>query len=124
MLKEEIPILSNAVIVGDKRKYLISLLVLSTEENSIHLIPETIQALTNLGMPNIKTIADAKSDPAFIDYIQKNIDIVNSKAISRASNIRKWAILDHDFSIEGSELTPTMKVKRNVVYQKYIDIIE
>ena len=42
MLKEEIPIVSNAVIIGDKRKYLIALLTLSTEENSTKLIAESI----------------------------------------------------------------------------------
>ena len=52
------------------------------------------------------------------------INLVNAKAVSRAATIKRWAILDHDFSIDNGELTPTMKVKRNVVYKKYNAIIE
>ena len=49
---------------------------------------------------------------------------MNSKAISRAATIKRWIILDNDFSIDAGELTPTMKVKRNFVYKKYYSIIE
>ena len=49
---------------------------------------------------------------------------MNSKAISRAATLRRWIILDNDFSIDTGELTPTMKVKRNFVYKKYNAIIE
>ena len=49
---------------------------------------------------------------------------MNSKAISRAATIKRWAILDNDFTIDGGELTPTMKVKRNFVHKKYNAIIE
>ena len=45
---------------------------------------------------------------------------MNANVISRASTIRRWTILDNDFSIDTGELTPTMKIKRNVVYKKYI----
>jgi long-subunit acyl-CoA synthetase (AMP-forming) len=41
--------------------------------------------------------------------------MVNSKAISRVTQVKKWKILDRDFSIEGGELTPTLKVKRKVI---------
>eukprot|EP00828_Plagiopyla_frontata_P024037 TRINITY_DN306_c0_g2_i3.p1 TRINITY_DN306_c0_g2~~TRINITY_DN306_c0_g2_i3.p1 ORF type:complete len:404 (-),score=54.75 TRINITY_DN306_c0_g2_i3:107-1318(-) len=124
MLKEQIPILSNAVILGDNKKYLVALLTLSTEENSTSLIPESIQILNNNNIFDVETIADVKANPDFREYIQKRIDEVNSNAISRASNIRKWAILDNDFSIDAGEITPTMKVKRNIVCKKYLKVIE
>lgn len=57
------------MIIGDKRRYLIALLALSTEEDSTKLIAESIQTLQNNDMPNIKTIAEAKADPKFRDYI-------------------------------------------------------
>ena len=63
MLKEQIPILSNAVIIGDKRKYLIALLTLSTEENSTYLLPESIQILNNNNIFGVETIADTKANP-------------------------------------------------------------
>jgi long-subunit acyl-CoA synthetase (AMP-forming) len=49
---------------------------------------------------------------------------VNSKAVSRVAQIKKWRILDKDFSIEGGELTPTLKVKRKVVHKLHQDLIE
>lgn len=57
-------------------------------------------------------------------YIQKCVEQVNSKAQSRVSQIKKWKILDHDFSIEGGELTPTLKVKRKVVNKVHSETIE
>jgi hypothetical protein len=54
--------------------------------------------------------------------IEQGINEANKKAISKAHFIRKWDIID-DFSV-GVELTPTMKLKRNVVEKKYNEIIE
>lgn len=45
-------------------------------------------------------------------------------AVSKAAFVRKWAIVDGDFSIDGGELTPTMKLKRKVVYKKFEALIE
>lgn len=47
-----------------------------------------------------------------------NINIFYS-AVSKAAYLRKWILIDGDFTIDGGELTPTMKVKRKVVYKKY-----
>ena len=57
-------------------------------------------------------------------YVQIAIDQVNSKAVSNAQLIRKWTFLPQDFSIESGELTPTHKVKRKIINQKYAKIIE
>jgi long-chain-fatty-acid--CoA ligase ACSBG len=51
------------------------------------------------------------------------MEIVNEKAISRAARVQKFRILPCDFSIEGGEFTPTIKVKRKVVAEKYHDYI-
>ena len=57
-------------------------------------------------------------------YIQKCIDQVNSKATSRVTQIKKWKIIEKDFSIDGGELTPSLKIKRKFIVKKYHDIIE
>jgi len=49
---------------------------------------------------------------------------VNEKALSRVTQIKKWRILDRDFSIEGGELTPTLKLKRKVINKIHAEIIE
>lgn len=49
---------------------------------------------------------------------------VNARAVSRAQYLRKWLVLPGDFTLEGGELTPTMKLKRSAVYTKYLPSIE
>jgi long-subunit acyl-CoA synthetase (AMP-forming) len=59
-----------------------------------------------------------------LDFIQNAIDKVNAKANSRVHQIKRWAILDRDFSVGGGELTPTLKVKRKLVVKKFNAVIE
>ncbi|MGA8988144.1 AMP-dependent synthetase/ligase [Aeromicrobium sp.] len=61
-----------------------------------------------------KSYAEIVSSPEMHDVIQAQIDELNTK-INRWETIKKFAILDHDLSIESGEITPSMKVKRNVV---------
>ena len=55
------------------------------------------------------------------ELIQQHLDEVNSR-YARVEQIKKFAILDHDLSQETGELTPTLKVKRNVINDKYEDL--
>jgi len=48
----------------------------------------------------------------------------NTKAISNAQKIQKWALISKEFSEKGSELTPTLKLKRKVTAEKYHDVVE
>ena len=77
-----------------------------------------------LGVRGKTTIADIRKEPAVLNYIDKCVESVNARAQSRVSQIKRWRILDRDFSIEGGELTPTLKIKRKVIYKMHIDAIE
>ena len=57
--------------------------------------------------------------PALKKIIQQGIDVANDKAISKAQRVQRFIILDADFSVDGGELTPTLKMKRNIINQKY-----
>ena len=55
----------------------------------------------------------------FLQGIQDRIDVVNSNAAFRAAEVRKFCVLEHEFSISSGELGPTLKLKRHVVTKKY-----
>ena len=109
-----IPIVSQAIVVGDRRKFLACLLTLD---------PEKLEANVKQAGSNAKTLEEAIACEAFRNHIQIQIDDVNA-TLARVQTIKKFEIVPQDFSVETGELTPTMKVKRKVVREKYADIIE
>ena len=94
------PLVSQCVVVGDRRPYLVALITLDPDEAG-----------------TLEAGADARA------MIAEHIDEVNRK-FARVEQVKKFAILDHDLSQETGELTPTLKVKRAVVVDKYADEIE
>jgi long-chain-fatty-acid--CoA ligase ACSBG len=115
-------IISNVVVLGDDKKYLSALITLKTDSDG-NLMKEVTDVLKEIGS-DATNIVEAINCDKTKHYIQKTIDEVNKKAVSRAQLIRKWTILPKEFSFEGGELTPTLKIKRKVVAQKYAKIIE
>ncbi|XP_039762091.1 very long-chain-fatty-acid--CoA ligase bubblegum isoform X1 [Pararge aegeria] len=120
-----------AVLIGDRRKFLAILLTLKAKVDSNtgdaldELEPETCKWVASLGCKatTISEIIKTK-DPAVYKAIEEGIARANKQAISNAQKIQKFAILPADFSMNTGELGPTLKIKRNVVYEKYKDIIE
>ena len=104
-----IPVVQQAVVLGDRKKYLAALLTLDPER----VVAEAAAA----GSP-AKTVEEAASCATFRKHLQRQIDDVN-KTLARVQTIKKFTILPRELSIEGGELTPTMKVKRKVVNEKY-----
>ena len=72
----------------------------------------------SLEINDITTTDEAIKSDKVLKYIQSKIDENNTTTISRAQNIRKFRLLPIDFSLEGGELTPTLKLKRKVVLEK------
>ena len=121
-LKESCKIISNIVVLGDDRKYLASLITLKTDENG-NLTKEVLEFIKEINSESAN-IVDAIDNENIKFYIQKSIDEVNKKAVSRAQLVRKWTILPNEFSIDSGEFTPTLKIKRKFVSQKYAKVIE
>ncbi|ETN67093.1 AMP dependent ligase [Anopheles darlingi] len=132
LVKNELPFVSNAFLVGDKRKFLTMLITLKTQMNldtgapKDELTPDTITALKEFGAEysKLSEIHAAGPCPKVLKAIQEGIDRANLKAISNAQKIQKFALLKEDFSVPGGELGPTLKVKRNIVAEKNKEIIE
>src|SRR4051812_1241504 len=105
--------ISQAVVIGDRRPYLVALITLDPEE-----APALAQQL-GLGGADLAGLAKEESVRA---EGQKAIDEVNTH-VGPVEQIKRFEILDHDLSQETGELTPTLKVKRNVVHEKFADLV-
>jgi long-chain acyl-CoA synthetase len=106
--------ISQAVVVGDRRPYLIALLTLD---------PEEAPALAeSLGIEDA-SIESLRTNDKVLAEIQRAVDEVNSH-VGPVEQIKRFEILDHDLSQETGELTPTLKVKRNVVHEKFAGVVD
>jgi long-chain acyl-CoA synthetase len=104
------PLVSQCMVVGDGRPYIACLITLDAEA----LDPW----LQQHGRPAGSTAADLTEDPELIAEIQAAVDEAN-KAVSRAESIRRFRILGSDFTEASGHLTPSLKVRRNVVAKDY-----
>ena len=105
--------ISQCVVIGDRRPYLIALVTLDPEEIA--------KLAEEKGWPN-DPAAIAKQ-PEMRELISEHMDEINKK-FAQVEQIKKFEILPADLSQESGELTPTLKVKRNVVSDKYEPQIE
>jgi long-chain acyl-CoA synthetase len=105
--------ISQAVMYGDRRPYPVALVTLDAEEIGPWAreqgLPEDVAALSR--------------EPKLRELIQGVLDQVNSR-YAQVEQIKRFEILDHDLSQDHGELTPTLKVKRNVIYEKYADTFD
>jgi long-chain acyl-CoA synthetase len=104
---------SQAVMHGDRRPYPVMLITLDAEE----IVPWAQQQ----GLPT--EIAELAREPQVRALIQADLDAANER-YAQVERVKRFAILDHDLSQETGELTPTLKVKRNVVNEKYAPILD
>jgi long-chain acyl-CoA synthetase len=103
--------ITEAVVFGDNRPYLVALL--TPDRDEVGKLAE------RLGLrADEKTIAH---DPQIRAELEKDVHAVNQR-MARIEQIKRFAILEQDFSQATGELTPTLKVKRPVVYAKYADV--
>ncbi len=105
--------ISQAVMHGDRRPYPVMLLTLDEEE--------IVKFAQENGLPSdIPSLAD---EPSVRRLIQEHLDVVNER-YAQVEQIKRFVILDHDLAQETGELTPTLKVKRNVVNEKYAGLFD
>jgi long-chain acyl-CoA synthetase len=102
-------LVSQCLVVGDAQPFIAALVTIDPEA-----FP---QWLTKTGRPADTKIADVVDDPELRAEIQTAIDEAN-KAVSKAESIRKFTVLPIDWTEDGGQLTPSLKLKRNVVHQE------
>jgi len=106
-------LVSEAVVVGEGRRYLTAVITLDGDTL-------TAWADAHHKVADVEALA---VDPDLVAEIDAFIEQVNSRR-SRVEQVRKYRILAHDFTIAAGEMTPTLKVKRNVVNAAYAELID
>ena len=109
-----IPVVSQAFVVGDRQRYLAALLTLDAAK-----IPEVAR---DAGSP-ARDVESAICCEAFHAYLQQEIERVNQR-LARVQTVKRFAVIPDEFTIDGGELTPSMKLKRRVIAEKYREAIE
>jgi long-chain acyl-CoA synthetase len=108
------PFIQGACVVGDRRKFIVAILVPNFARLSIEAAKEGRQFASQ---------ADIARDPWVRDLISREVERINSH-LAQYETIKKFALLDQDFTFENGEITYTMKLKRRVIEQRYADVIE
>jgi long-chain acyl-CoA synthetase len=108
------PYINDAVVIGDRRKFLVSLIMID-EDNVVKFAQDNkIQ---------FSTYKDLTKAPEILKLIQGEVDKVN-ETLSRVEQVKKFTILPKKLYEEDGEVTPTMKVKRKYVNEAFKDLIE
>ena len=108
---QAIPGVGQAVVVGDRQPYLSALIVLDPEA-----LPE-LEVASQIS--DLSDVATAARNPDVKRYIEQEMQELCNSKVARYQTIKKIRILPTVFSVDGGELTPTLKVKRNIVNEKY-----
>jgi long-chain acyl-CoA synthetase len=109
------PLVSQALVVGDNKPFVAALVTLDTEA-----LPGWLE---RNGLPAGTPISELVENKKMIADIDEAIKAANDQ-VSRAEAIKKFRIIEDDFTIESGELTPTLKLKRNVIHDSHADDIE
>jgi long-chain acyl-CoA synthetase len=104
---------ASAVLIGDRQKFLSALIVPNFEK---------LESWAMGAGVSYRTHQDLVEDPQVLSLFKQAIEILNGDE-PHERQIRAFRLLTEDFSIEGGELTPTLKIKRRVVVSKYSDVI-
>ena len=108
------PFISDAVVIGDKRKFL-SCLIMIDEENVMKHAQDN-----DIPFSNFESLCKSEE---IVSLIDDEVNRVNKKFAS-VEQVKKFSLIDIQLTAEDDELTPTMKLKRKFINQKYGDIIE
>ncbi|HIY24900.1 MAG TPA: long-chain fatty acid--CoA ligase [Candidatus Brachybacterium merdigallinarum] len=108
------PLVSQCVVIGDQKPFVAAILTLDAE-----MLPTWLK---NNGIEEL-SLTEAAQDPRIRTELQNIVDSAN-RTVSQAESIRKFEVIDTDFTEENGYLTPSLKLKRNVVVQDMSELIE
>jgi long-subunit acyl-CoA synthetase (AMP-forming) len=113
-LLKSIPVVAQAVVVGDRQKYLAALVTLD---------PERLLAEAQAAGSAARDAATAAECATFRAHLERQIEKINER-LARVQTVKRFTILPSELTVDGGELTPTLKLRRKVIAQKYAQQIE
>jgi long-chain acyl-CoA synthetase len=113
MLKEH-HLISHALVYGEGKSYLVALLTLNAAET---------QGYARAHRIDYEDFADLVRKEEIVSLVRRIVEGINAR-VSTTEAVKRFAILGHDLSVEADEITPTMKIKRKIVTERYIDALE
>jgi long-chain acyl-CoA synthetase len=105
---------SQAVLIGNERKFPAALIVPNFDQLDSYAKIKGIRAASH---------SEYCSDPRIIHLFERQIER-HTKELSGFEKVKAFALIEREFTVEGGELTPTLKVKRRVIDEKYRHIID
>jgi long-chain acyl-CoA synthetase len=105
---------NQVVLIGNGRKFAAALIVPDWE---------MLRSYAQHKGLNLKTTAEFCRHPRILDLFQRQVDSV-TEDLSRFERVKRVALIENELTVEGGELTPTLKVKRRIVDEKYKDVID
>ena len=106
---KSIPGVLQAAVIGDRRKYLTALLTFDREA--------AMRVARDRGLPGL-AFEELVAHDGFAAYVREHVEKVN-RGLARYETIKRFCVLPHELSIERGELTPTLKIKRKVIADRY-----
>jgi long-chain acyl-CoA synthetase len=108
------PLVSQVVVFGDRRPYLTALVTVNDESSRVHLRQRNVND-AELDFPAVS------KHPMIRALIQESFDRYNAH-VGRFEQIRRFVVLDHDFTLEAGDLTATLKVRRDRIVNRYANV--
>lgn len=121
---------SNIMLLGEQQRFVAALITFKVEidgktgQPTKKLLQESKEYFKQHLSLDLTTSDEACSHPKVIQHIQECVDKSNTKVVSKAAHIKKFVLLENDFTVPGGELTPTMKLRRSETVKKYKTLID
>jgi long-chain acyl-CoA synthetase len=109
------PVIGNSVVIGDLKPFIAALITLDPDELN--------NWCDRQGRPHFANLTEASQDSAIRSQVQTAVDRAN-ELVSRAESIRKFKILNDEFTEASGTLTPSMKIRRKQILDKYSDVVK
>jgi long-chain acyl-CoA synthetase len=108
------PLVAQALAFGDRRRFVVALLTLDGEVAPAWARARGIEATS---------LAELAENPVVLEAVSAAVETANAR-LARVQQVKRWQLLPVEWTAESEELTPTFKLKRRIIHNKYADVID